>query len=1471
MPQHPCLNERRTGTLPAPVTNVIALACAALLHGLAAPGAMAQATSAPVPAPGPSATQAASAGPAGAVQTLIDQARHWQQRQRPDLATQTWNKLLAIDPRQPDALQGLATLSIEAGRFDEAGGYVDRLRQVQPGNASLDRLSRQVRTRTTSQSLLATARQQAQAGQMEAAAKSYRQALGGQPPSDDLALEYYQTLGGTREGWDEARRGLERLAQAQPSQSGVQLAYARHLSYRESTRREAIQRLSTLAVRDDAPAAVRQDARTAWRQALLWMGAGADSALVRQYVATVGEDPRLSAQMQARGSGSSGSGSAAAPAVSAAAATPARGAGTSAEPASAATSAAARTAAAPREAAPPAARTASTAPARAPEPVSERTDAPRGTAQRQAYAALNAGDVDAAATQFEALLRQRPLDTESLAGLGLVRLRQERFDESVELLGRAVATPSGARWKPMERSARHWQQLHEAHAARLAGDTDRAVRLARASIELDPKEPEAQVLLGDLLVGQGRLAPAEAAYRAALQADARHARATAGLIGVLGASGRVEQAQAMVRDLDAEQLARLGGAGALRANQQRLQAEMALQRGDVAGAQALLEQAAALAPAAPWVRLALGQLLVRQNRSAEARAQLDAMVVPTSGGERADALHARALLQAELKDWAGVMQTLEQVPRRERSIAMDRLQRRAAVQAQAAEAVAMYRAGQVAPAAALLAEAETAAGQDPELVGAVAGAYLDLGNEARASQLIRATLAAQPQAGPALLLRHAGLLLQTRQDVELAGVLRQLMSMAQMQQLGPSQRRDLDELRLGYSVRQADLLREAGDLASAWEAIAPLLQERPAEPRLQMALARMHLSAGEPDTAIALYETVLRERPDELDAWLGLAAAADARKDRDTAEQALEQARRIAPDRPEVLAQQARHYRARGQFAKAAEYLRLAMAAQRPAAVAQWGQPRMASNPFASRRLPGDTGLPAPAGGLPAPAFAALAAPAAAPAATLPADLDQLPPTAAGLPSPASADSPVTRALRWRTTGAPAPARSALAAPTTQAAQVAQGAALPPLPAPVATPLAASPRRLAAASPAPVRPAAARRSRSLADELAEVQAERGPGSRIEGGGALRSRDGEGGFGKLDTVQAPVEGRIAIDEVGHVVVRASPVFLSAGSVGAEPGTRRRHGTLALDPTGVTTPGDQSDAGIGLGVGIETATISADIGTVPVGFAVAGAVGGVRWEDAIGSSGLRLMVEGSRRALNDSLLSFAGTTDARTGRTWGGVRATGLRSQLSWEQDDVGLYGYGGAHALTGRAVESNSRIELGGGGYWRPRSTPDDRLEIGLNLGYQHHRHNLGGYTWGHGGYFSPQHLLALTVPLNWIGRSGRLSWGVQGSAGLQTYREDAAPYFPTDAAAQSALESLVAAGQAPTARYAARSDSGLTLNLGGALEYQITRQLDIGTRIGFERAPQYTQGVGSVYLRFSLDPRGGGSPGLRAPAGPTLY
>src|SRR5207302_1380349 len=113
----------------------------------------------------------------------------------------------------------------------------------------------------------------------EGAAK-YRELFGDAGPPGDLALEYYQTVGGTPGGWEQARDGLRRVVRRAPGEPRFRFALGRLLTYREETRREGIELLSALA-RDPT---VGKEASASWRQALLWLPATeADVPLLRAY------------------------------------------------------------------------------------------------------------------------------------------------------------------------------------------------------------------------------------------------------------------------------------------------------------------------------------------------------------------------------------------------------------------------------------------------------------------------------------------------------------------------------------------------------------------------------------------------------------------------------------------------------------------------------------------------------------------------------------------------------------------------------------------------------------------------------------------------------------------------------------------------------------------------------------------------------------------------------------------------------------------------------------------------------------------------------------------------------------------------------------------------------------------------------------------------------------------------------------
>ncbi|TKI18552.1 tetratricopeptide repeat protein, partial [Bacillus pumilus] len=175
---------------------------------------------------------------------LIAQGQYWQAHRRGDLAAQAWQKVLRIDPSQPDALFGMGM--VLADRKDGSGAqqYLERLTQAAPAYPRIDELKRRLGEPSMRDRIVDDARRLEQGGQSAAAVDAYRRALAGKPADPALQLEYYQALASTPRGWDEARRGLEQLAGEHADDPRYALAYAQHLTYRAQTRREGIARLA---------------------------------------------------------------------------------------------------------------------------------------------------------------------------------------------------------------------------------------------------------------------------------------------------------------------------------------------------------------------------------------------------------------------------------------------------------------------------------------------------------------------------------------------------------------------------------------------------------------------------------------------------------------------------------------------------------------------------------------------------------------------------------------------------------------------------------------------------------------------------------------------------------------------------------------------------------------------------------------------------------------------------------------------------------------------------------------------------------------------------------------------------------------------------------------------------------------------------------------------------------------------------
>lgn len=307
-------------------------------------------------------------------------------------------------------------------------------------------------------------------------------------------------------------------------------------------------------------------------------------------------------------------------------------------------------------------------------------------------------------------------------------------------------------------------------------------------------------------------------------------------------------------------------------------------------------------------------------------------------------------------------------------------------------------------------------------------------------------------------------------------------------------------------------------------------------------------------------------------------------------------------------------------------------------------------------------------------------------------------------------------------------------------------------------------------------------------------------------------------------------------------------------------------MVANAAGARRMSAQDATGAGISVGYQRGGLRADVGTSPLGFSENQVVGGIGYEGRIGD-GFTWSGEASRRAVTDSVLSFSGVQDDRTGQRWGGVTATGAKIGGTLDNGLLGGYANLSWHRLQGQNVANNERSEIGLGVYVHALETSNQSLTAGLNVTALQYERNLSGFTYGHGGYFSPQRYLDAGFPVHWKGRNqrARLAWQVDGSIGVQHFEEKAADYFPTDpalqqaaydAASMAALLGLTPTYVAPV--YTGQTKTGVSYNLSAAAEWQLSTQLFLGGRMELNNARDYRQFGTSLYLRFLLDRLGSG-------------
>jgi tetratricopeptide (TPR) repeat protein len=773
-----------------------------------------------------------------AEQVLLDKANYWRLKDRPDLAASALDQLLAINPSQPDALFQYGMLSVQLNKVADAQRYLTKLQQVAPDSPHIPDLQNAIRAGQIGPSDIGEARRLVQAGQLSEAVEKYRQIFRGPPPSS-FAVEYYMTLGGTPQGWDEARQGLEKLVQSSPNDPRFKLALAEIYTYREPTRMQGITSLMQLS-KDPI---VGADAVKAWRQSLTWMnGSSAAKGAIQQYLAQYPQDSEIQQLL--------------------------------------------------------------TDLAKQPAGGSE--------AQSKAYADLQHGNLAAAERQFASDLRANPNDPQALAGLGLVRLRQNRFVEARDLLGRAIkAAPDQQKEiEPAYQSAVFWAQVQTAKG--LAAQKNYAgAETILSRLLANPRSDNwgAELVLGDVEAKLGHQAAAEAAYRRALRARPGNPDALFGLAAALRAQNKTEELNQLTARMSPAERARMeqAGSGNSEGEKLRKEAKEASANGNIPLATAKFQAAIAADPRNPWIRLDYARFLAGQGNTTQAYAAVD----PAATGNTPLSILVSAMFDSQQDHWAEALDKVDAIPPAQRTEDIKNFRDRVYVRGTIEKAKRLAATGQTAGARKLLVDLYDDPGvktdEKREAPFVLAKNLKDI------DTALQITRAAYQRGGPDSVKAGADyamlLLIAGHHDADAAAVIAKLDTSGQ---LNDNNREGVVPVRILLAVKRADDLRDKGDYAAAWDQISQLLIDQPDDTNLMIEAGRIYASGGRRKEALDYFDKAYQQDSGNITVLRGVVSGLILAREYGKAQGYLDKGIEADPENPWMYLLQAQIDEARG-------------------------------------------------------------------------------------------------------------------------------------------------------------------------------------------------------------------------------------------------------------------------------------------------------------------------------------------------------------------------------------------------------------------------------------------------------------------------------------------------------------------------------------------------------------------------------
>lgn len=1035
-------------------------------------------------------------------------------------------------------------------------------------------------------------------------------------------------------------------------------------------------------------------------------------------------------------------------------------------------------------------------------------------ARSEALDALDDGQYEIAEKSLQDLLTRNPHDPEVLGGMGMLRLRQGRPAEAETWFSEALANAPGndsSKWASLVKTASFWKYMHLAKDGLAANQLIDAENAINQALTIEPGDPDAMSVLGDIKVASNQTDAAERHYRAALAKQGYNTSALRGLIGILSSSGRTDEAITLFESVHRDYAAELAENPSLQAGLLREEAEPYVATNRSSRAIQALETAVSLDPKDPWSRFSLAKLYISLNMAPLGKRVMaeGAALAP----ENADMHYARSLVLLKLDDYAAALDSLNRIPEQDMSDNIRDARKRALHQYYFQQAEQQMAQGNRKEAIRIMSIAQAQANGDYSATEQVAEGWfkLDLPNQAlNAMRALPRPVPLETQ------VYYASMLNRAKQDQELIEYLPALNIPKGMDVVNQKYRSTVQDIEFEMAGRQYDRLMNDNREVEAQQLADNVLNSSQLSNSDYFKYHRDYFSRSAlPSNAIALLEQEKMHYPDDLNVRWDLAYAYHQDKQNDNAQAELQQLLsltkpddidmrlRIArlqmstgdatgsrntidnlvalnPNNSDILLQAGNIARSEGNYSQAADYYRQTSRVEQQGADA-------APRASLSQQTGNDSIL-----------------------------------------LNLTSDSKSQASSRANTVTLPTTPESDRIYRTALASDVVKPGYLP----------------------------TAKGNAGEAERaIASMDDTRQPAS-IETGLDIKSKTASAGTSTYNAVEIPIIARFPIGYTGRGSVQVDAVTIDPGALPSTYADAALFGKIQANQFVPAQTLTTRSVGTSIGLGYEQGSIKGDIGVVGIGFPVSNLVGGVRKGGDIGKLSYSLSL--SRRPETGSQLSYAGATDPVSGAVWGGVTNTGLSLYLSTKLESLNVSTYASYGLLRGKNVANNDRLYLRAAVDHDLYTSDDMVLNLGLSANYMSYSKNLSNYTFGQGGYYSPQSSLSFSMPLELKGREELLSYQLQASMSYSFTREDSSLFYPTDAG----LQALGTAGpNFPAgynqAIYSGGTGGGLGFALRGAVEYRVTPHFVAGGKFSIERSAYYFPNAMALYLKYLFEPETG--------------